>query len=70
MILRLMGLSLIFVSSLNFSLKALILDMLLIRCVKVHDSFKVDAEQLFSPLGVPVGCNYHYHGGFICEPTG
>ena len=38
-------------------------------CVVVHDSFKLDAEQLFSSLGVSVVCN-HYLGGFIGEPAG
>ena len=36
----------------------------------IHDSYKFDAEQLFSPLGVSVVCNHHYLGGFIGELTG
>ena len=39
-------------------------------CVVVNDSFKVDAEHLFSSLGVPVVCNHRYLGGFIGEPAG
>ena len=37
-------------------------------CVVVHDSFKLDAEQLFSSLGVSVVCNHRYLGDFIGEP--
>ena len=34
-------------------------------CLVVHDSYKCDAEELFSSLGVSVVCNHHHLGGFI-----
>ena len=39
-------------------------------CLVIHDSYKSNAEQLFSPLGVSVVCNHRYLGGFIGELTG
>ena len=36
----------------------------------IHDSYKSNAEQLFSSLGISVVCNHHYLGGFIGELTG
>ena len=39
-------------------------------CLVIHDSYKSNAEQLFSSLGVSVVCNHRYLGGFIGELTG
>jgi len=39
-------------------------------CLVVHDSYKFDAEQLFSSLGVFVMCNHCYLGGFVGESVG
>ena len=71
---QLAGHCLIFISGLNsFFLKALILVMFLNPakcCLVIHDSYKSNAEQLFSPLGVSVVCNHRYLGGFIGELSG
>ena len=39
-------------------------------CLVVHDSYKYDAEQLFSSLGVSVVCNHRYLRGIIGETVG
>ena len=39
-------------------------------CLVIHDSYKSNAEQLFSSLGISVVCNHRYLGGFIGELTG
>ena len=39
-------------------------------CLVIHDSYKSNAEQLFSSLGVSVVCIHRYLGGFIGELTG
>ena len=39
-------------------------------CLVVHDSYRCDAEQLFSSLNVSVVCNHRYLGGFIGDITG
>ena len=36
-------------------------------CLVVHNSFKFDAEQIFSSSGISVVCNHRYLGGFIGE---
>ena len=36
----------------------------------VHDSYRCDAEKLFSSLNVSVVCNHRYLGGFIGDITG
>ena len=67
MMLQLVGHCLISTSGLTFFLKALILAKC---CLVVHDSYKFDAEQLFSSLDVSVVCNNLYLGGFIDETVG
>ena len=64
---------LIFISGLNSFLKALILVFVVNPakcCLVIHDSYKSNAEQLFSSLGVSVVCNHRYLGGFTGELTG
>ena len=39
-------------------------------CVVVDDSVKVEAEQIFAPLGIPVVCNDCYLGGLLGESAG
>ena len=39
-------------------------------CLVIHDSYKSNAKQLFSSLGISAVCNHHYFGGFIGEPAG
>ena len=36
----------------------------------VHDSYRCDAEKIFSSLNVSVVCNHRYLGGFIGDITG
>ena len=39
-------------------------------CLVIHDSYKSNAKQLFSSLGISVVRNHRYLGGFIGELTG
>ena len=39
-------------------------------CLIAYNSYKCDAEQLFSSLGVTVMCNHRYLGGFIEDTVG
>ena len=39
-------------------------------CLVVNDSYKSNAELLFSSLGISVVCNHRYLGDFIGEPAG